>query len=55
MTTLHTSGEVKLHIVAQVVEAKFVVGAVGYVGGVSGLALEVVHVVLETRLQTRKR
>src|SRR4029079_9353894 len=37
MTALNTSREVKLHIVAQIVEAEFVVGAVGDVRGLSGL------------------
>ena len=48
MPALHTGRKVKLHVVAQVVEAKLVVGAVSDVGGVGGLALEVVHVVLNT-------
>src|SRR6185369_1156859 len=48
MTTLHTRGEVKLHIVAQVIKAKLVIGAVSDISGVRGLALEVVHVVLNT-------
>src|SRR5688500_13082037 len=48
MTTLHAGGEVKLHVVAQVVETEFVVRAVGDVGGVSCLPFEVIHVVLNT-------
>src|SRR6185369_5906600 len=48
MTTLHARREVKLHVVAQVIEAKLVVGAVSDVGSVGSLALEVVHVVLNT-------
>jgi len=47
---------IKFHVVAQVVEAEFVVGAVGDVGSVSGLALKVVHVVLNTTdLEAEKR
>ena len=37
--------QVVLHVVAQVVEAEFVVGAVGDVGGVGGAALHVVQIV----------
>src|ERR1044072_4780797 len=48
MATLHARREVKLHIVAQVIEAKLVVRAVRDISGVRGLALEVVHVVLNT-------
>src|SRR6185503_13022475 len=48
MTTLHACCEVKLHIVPQVIETKLIVGSVSDVGGVGGLALEVVHVVLNT-------
>src|SRR5215213_3463798 len=48
MTALHTRGEVKFHVVAQVIKAKLVVGAVSDISGVCGLALEVVHVVLNT-------
>src|SRR6185369_6490264 len=48
MTTLHTGREVKLHVVAQVIKAKLVVGAVSDVGGIGSLALKVVHVVLNT-------
>ena len=39
--------QVELHVVAQVVEAELVVGAVGDVAGVGGLALLVVEVVLD--------
>ena len=39
--------ELELHVVAQVVEAELVVGAVGDVGGVGDLALGVVQVVLD--------
>ncbi len=46
MAPLHHRLEVELHVVAQVVEAELVVGAVGHVGGVGGLALRVGHVVL---------
>ncbi len=45
VATLHTLRQVKLHVVAQVVEAVFVVGAVGYVGGIGFAALIVVEVV----------
>src|SRR5258705_2101071 len=48
MATLNAGGEIKLHVVAQIVEAEFVIGTVGYVGCISCLALEVVHVVLDT-------
>ena len=55
VTALHASREIKLHVVAQVIEAEFVVRAVGDVGGVSSLALEIVHVVLDTtNLQTEE-
>ena len=37
--------QVELHVVAQIVEAEFVVGAVGYVGGVGVAALLVVQIV----------
>src|SRR5829696_9181317 len=47
VTTLHTGREVKLHIVAQVVEAKLIVSTVRYISGVSGLAFEVIHIVLD--------
>src|SRR4029434_9562904 len=39
---LHALGEVELHVVAQIVEAVLVVGAVGHVGAIGGLALLVV-------------
>ena len=45
MTALHAIVQVELHVVAQVVEAELVVGAVGDVGGVGFLALRVVEVV----------
>src|SRR6185503_3852775 len=48
MAALNTGREVKLHVVAQIVEAEFVIGAVGNVCGVGCLTLEVVHVVLDT-------
>ncbi len=44
---LHHRRQVELHVVAQVVEAELVVGAVGDVGGVGGLAVGVGHVVLD--------
>ena len=45
MSALHAIFEIELHVVAQVVEAELVVGAVGDVGGVGGAALLVVEVV----------
>ena len=47
MTALHVVREVELHVVAEVVESEFVVGAVGDVGGVRRLALGIVQVVLD--------
>ena len=44
---LHHARQVELHVVTQVVEAELVVGAVGDVAGVRGLALLVVEVVLD--------
>ena len=41
VAALHAILDVELHVVAQVVEAEFVVGAVGDVGGVGGAALVV--------------
>ena len=37
--------QIELHVVAQVVETKLVVGAVGYVGGIGVAALLVIQVV----------
>ena len=45
MHALHAIVQVELHVVAQIVEPEFVVGAVGHVGGVSGAALLVIEVV----------
>ena len=45
---LHASREVELHVVAQIIKAEFVIRAVGDVGGIGSLALEVIHVVLNT-------
>ena len=42
---LHAVLEVELHVVAQVVEAEFVVGAVGDIGGVGFAALVVIEIV----------
>ena len=42
---LHAVLDLELHVVAQVVEAEFVVGSVGDVGGVCGPALVVVQIV----------
>ena len=42
---LHAIAQIELHVVAQIVETEFVVGAVGHVGGVGGAALLVVEVV----------
>ena len=47
VTALHVVREVELHVVAQVVEAELVVGAVGDVAGVGDLAFLVVEVVLD--------
>ena len=47
MPALHVVRELELHVVAEVVEAELVVGAVGDVGGVGRLALHVVQVVLD--------
>ncbi len=47
MAALHVVRELELHVVAQIVEAELVVGAVGDVGGVRGLPLLVVQVVLD--------
>ena len=44
---LHVVRELELHVVAEVVEAELVVGAVGDVGRVGDLALGVVQVVLD--------
>ena len=48
MIALHTGSQIELHVVAQIIKAELVVRAVGDVGGVRGLALEIVHVVLDT-------
>src|SRR5258708_23159644 len=45
MAALHTVREVVLHVVAQIIEAKLIVGAVGDVGSVGRAALLVVQVV----------
>ena len=47
VTALHVVREVELHVVAQVVEAELVVGAVGDVARVGDLAFLVVEVVLD--------
>ena len=47
VAALHVHAEVELHVVAQVVEAELVVGAVGDVGRVGHLPLAVVQVVLD--------
>ena len=47
MPALHHGAEVELHVVAQVVEAELVVGAVGDVAGVGDLPLLIVEVVLD--------
>ena len=39
MAALHAIGEIVLHVVAEIVEAEFVVGAVGDVRAVGGAAL----------------
>ncbi len=48
MSVLHTSREIELHVVAQVIETKLVVRAVGNVGVISILPLKVIHVILDT-------
>ncbi len=45
MPALHALREIVLHIVAQIIEAKLVVGAVGQIGGVGRAPLQVVQVV----------
>ena len=45
MAALDLIADLELHVVAQVVEAELVVGAVGDVGGVGGAALGVVEIV----------
>ena len=45
MPALHAVGEIKLHIVAQVVEAELVVGAVGDIGGIGFAPLAIVEIV----------
>ena len=47
MPALDVVRELELHVVAEVVEAELVVGAVGDVGGVGDLPLRVVQVVLD--------
>jgi hypothetical protein len=47
VAALHVHAEVELHVVAQIVEAELVVGAVRDVGAVGDLALAVVHAVLD--------
>ena len=47
MPALDVVREIELHVVAQVVEAELVVGAVGDVAGVGDLALGVVEIVLD--------
>ncbi len=47
MPALHTVFDVKLHVVAQVVEPKFVVGAVGDIGGVGSAPLLIVKIVYD--------
>ena len=45
MYALHAIMQVELHVVAQIVETEFVVGAVSHVSGVCGAALLVIEVV----------
>ena len=45
VAALHAIGEVVFHVVAQIVEAELVVGAVGDVGAIGGAALRVVEIV----------
>src|SRR6266446_3141512 len=48
VAVLHAGREIELHVVAQIVETKLVVGAVGDIGVVSSLPLKVVHLILNT-------
>src|SRR5439155_11385624 len=48
MAMLHAGREIELHVVAQIIKTKFVVGPVSDIGVVSGLPFEVIHVVLDT-------
>src|SRR5271154_7329456 len=45
MAALHALRQIVLHVVAQVIETEFVVGAEGDVGGVGGATLHVVQIV----------
>src|SRR5207247_387481 len=47
MIALYAGSEIELHIVAQIIEAEFIVGTVSDVGGVGCLTLEVIHVILD--------
>ena len=47
MAALHHAFDFELHVVAQVIEPEFVVGAVGDIGPVGLFALAVVHLVLD--------
>ncbi len=47
MLPLHHPFEIELHVVAQVVEAELIVGAVCDIGSVGFLTLEIVHLVLD--------
>ncbi len=44
VAALHAIVQVKLHVVAQVVEAELVVGAVGHIGGIGFAALLIVEI-----------
>ena len=45
MSALHTIFKVELHIVAQIIETEFVVGAVSHVSGIGLAALLIVKLV----------
>ncbi len=45
MAALHAIGEIVFHVVAQIIEAEFVVGAVGDVGAIGRAALGIVEIV----------
>ena len=45
MAALHAIGEIVFHVVAQIVEPEFVVGAVGDVGAIGGAAFGIIEIV----------
>ncbi len=55
MIALNAGRQIELHIIAQIIEAEFIVSTVSDVGGVGCLTLEIVHVVLNAaNFQTEK-